>query len=95
MCVPSGLSFHLESFHCLIPVESILYGTGKHMVDTGMSVSRRRSFEEHELRASLSLVYCLMKHVIIIPLLKYLFIHLSQVQSIMFGKFLGHCFYLV
>ena len=91
--VPSSLSFHLETLHCFIPVECILYGASQDMVYTWMTIGGRRSLEKHELRASVTLIYCLMKHVITIPSLKYLLVHLSQIQSIVFGKFLSHFLY--
>ena len=56
MSIPSGFAFHLESLHGLVAVEGIFDRTSEHMVNAGMAVSRRRSFEEYKLRTTLALV---------------------------------------
>ena len=55
--VPTSLAMHLETLHRLISVEGVLDRTGKHMMNARMSIGRRRSLEEYELRASLLFIY--------------------------------------
>ena len=90
MGVPSCLAVNLVSLHRLVSVESVLNGACKHMVNSRMSVSRGRPLEEYELWTSFTFIYSLVEHVVSVPLLKYVFIHLSQIQAIVFGKFLSH-----
>ena len=55
--VPTSLAMYLETLHRLISVEGVLDRTGKHMMNARMSVGRRWSLEEYELRASLLFIY--------------------------------------
>ena len=89
--VPTSLSVHLETFHRLVAVESILDGAGEHMVDSGMTVGRRRSLEEDKLRASFPFVNALVEDVELFPVLEHILIYLCQIQSVMYGKFRRHC----
>ena len=66
--VPSCLTMNLIAFHRLITVESILDGSCKYVMDSRMSVSRRRSFEKYKLRTSLAFCYAAMENIFITPI---------------------------
>ena len=90
VCVPAGLTVHLEALHCLITVESILECTPENMVNAGMTVSRRRTFEENKLWITVTLSNGTVENIILFPLFQNLIVDLCQVKTIMFSKHLCH-----
>ena len=90
--VPASLAVNLVALHCLVTVERILYGTRQHMVDAGMAVCRGRSLKEYELGASLTLCYRFTEHVVLAPFFQYRLVSSCQVETFMFGKFVGHIY---
>ena len=90
MRIPACFAVHLIALHGLITVESILDGTCKNMVNTRMSVSRRRPFKEDKLRFSLSFVNTLVEDVMLLPLLQHVLVCLNKVKSLVFGESLCH-----
>ena len=93
MSIPSSLAVNLIPLHRLVSVECILDGSCKHMVNSWMPVSRGRSLKEYKLRTTFTFIYRLVEYVISVPLLKHIFVHLSQIQAIVFGEFLCHICY--
>ena len=45
--VPTRLTLHKEALHRLVAAEYVLDGTRHHVVDTGVTVCRGRTFEEY------------------------------------------------
>jgi hypothetical protein len=64
------------------------------MVDARMTVSRGRTLEKYKLGTALALFDRTPEHILFSPHLKDVVVHLSQIQAVMFGKFLGHIFKL-
>ena len=95
MGVPSGLPFHLETFHCFVSVESIFDASSQYVVNARMSVGWWWAFIEHKLWASFFLVDCLMENVILLPLGQHVFVGLSKIKSFVLGKFISHILYLI
>ena len=62
------------------------------MVDAGMAVGRGRPLEKYELRASLAFCYRFTEHVVLAPFLQYRLVSSGQVETFMFGKFVGHIY---
>ena len=91
--VPSCLTLHLITLHSLIAQEGIFDGTSHHVVNTRMTISRRWSLKEDELRTAVLLCYTFVEDVVLLPLCKYFFIGLYKVQTFMFSKFLTHLLY--
>ena len=92
--VPSSLALHLEALHGLIAVEGVLQRAAQHMVNAGMAVGRGRPLVEYKLRAALALLHGAVEHVLALPFLKNLVVHLWQVQSVVFGELLCHVVYM-
>ena len=88
--IPSGLTVDKISFHGLITAENILNRTGNHMVNTGHTVCRRRTFIKYKRGMSFADFKTLMEDVAILPFLQHLFIDVRQVKFGVFGKFLTH-----
>ena len=92
--VPSGLTLHLEALHGLVAVESVLQRTAQHMVDARVTVGRGRTLVENKLRTALTLFHGAAEHVLTLPLLKNLVVHLCQVQAFVLGKSFRHSIYI-
>ena len=48
VCIPSGFAVDLEALHGFVPAEGIFNCSSENVVDSGFTVSRRRSFKEIE-----------------------------------------------
>ena len=94
VCIPSRLTVDKISFHGLITAENILNRTGNHMVNTGHTVCRRRTFIKDKRGMSFADFKTLMEDVAILPFLQHLFIDVRQVKFRVFGKFLTHMRYI-
>ena len=90
VCVPACLALYLEATHGLIAVERVLQCTSQYMMNARMTISRGRTLEEYELRASLTLINAAMKDVILHPFLQNLIIYLCQVKAVRLGESLCH-----
>ena len=49
MGIPTCLAVHLVALHRLIAVEGVLDRACQNVVNTGMTIGRRRTFEEYKL----------------------------------------------
>ena len=56
------------------------------MMDTRMSVCRRRSFKKHKRGTSLPFINATMEQIILVPFFQHLFIDTKEVKSVTFGK---------
>src|SRR3712207_6761299 len=77
MGIPACLTVYLEALHGFIAVERILDAACKHVVNTRVTICRRRSLEEYELFTSLSLIDTFMENVILLPLCQHILVGLG------------------
>ena len=84
--VPSCLAIHLESLHRLVTAEYVLDGTRHHVVNTRVSVGRRRTFKEYERGAALAFCHTAVEQVLLVPHLEHLFIGGEEVQTAVLCK---------
>ena len=90
MCIPARFSMNLIATHRFITIKRILDGTCQHMMNTGMTICRRRTFKENKLRTSFTFIYRFMEHIILFPCCQYILVGLTQIQTFVLGKFLSH-----
>ena len=95
VCVPSCLTMNLEALHRLISVECIFYASCKDMMDSRVTVCRRRTLKENKLRTSLTFVYRFMENIFLIPLCQHLVISCRQIEPVMLCELLYHVFFFV
>ena len=79
VCVPTGFTAHLIALHRLETAERVLDRTCHHVVNTRHTVRRRGTFEEQELRMSLTGADTLLKQVFFFPFCQHLFAQRRQV----------------
>ena len=75
VCVPSCFTLHLETFHGLETTECILNCTCHHVVNTRHTVSRGRTFVEHERRIPLTFCHTFREHIVFIPFFQHLLVY--------------------
>ena len=88
--VPSGLALHHIALHGLVAAEEVLDGPRHHVVNSGKSVGRRWALIEYERIISLSGGDALMKNVILLPEMEYVFGCFCQIQAFVFFEVLSH-----
>ena len=79
VCVPTGLALHLITLHRLITIKRVFNRARQHMVNARMTISRRRTFEEHKLRLPLTLCYRTQKNVILLPISQHILIGFHKI----------------
>ena len=67
MSVPPSAAINLEACLRLIPTNSILYGTGHHMVNARLSIGGRRPLKKNELWGPISQLERFLECVIFLP----------------------------
>ena len=87
MSIPSCLALNLIALHGLVSEERILDSTTHHVVYARMSVGRRRTLVENELRTTFLLVYTLMEYIVLLPFFKHLVVCIYKVKAFMFFEF--------
>ena len=93
--IPAGLSFYLKALHGLVTAEYILNRTRHHMVNTRMTVGRRRAFKKDKGRASFTFRHTFMEEVSVIPLFQYFLINFREVQATAFDESFRHILFFV
>ena len=76
MCVPTSLALYLKALHSFVAAEHVLNGTCHHMMNTGVSIGRRRTFKEYKRRTTFAFIHALVEQVLLVPLIEHLFINL-------------------
>ena len=80
VCVPPGLTLHLETFHGFVAAENILNGASHYMVNTRHTVGRGRSFEKHERRTTFTFCHTLGENLVFVPFLQHFLIYFRKVK---------------
>ena len=76
--IPAGLSFHLVSLHRLVAADRILQRSGDHMMNSRLSVGRRRSFIEDERRPAFSFTHTSAQKIFLFPPVSLCVLHLAD-----------------
>ena len=79
--VPAGAAVDLVAALCLVPADGVLDGAGHHMVDSRLSVCRRRAFKEYELRATFPHLKRFFKRMVLLPPVEDFIPDRNQIQS--------------
>ena len=80
MCIPACLTGNHSPLHGIVSGDHILYNTGKHMSDVGLTVCCRRSVIECVGRTAFSKLQTLFEDVFILPELLDFFFTLDEVH---------------
>ena len=85
--IPSGTTVHLISALGLVAADSVLDGTGHHVVDSRHTVSRRRTLKENEFRCTFSQFKRLLERVVLSPSVQHLVACRHEIKTFIFVKF--------
>ena len=75
--VPACLAVHLVALHGLIAVKGILDAAGQHVVNSGMTICRGRSFKKDKLGTSLAFLNTTPEDIVLLPRVQHVVIHLG------------------
>ena len=92
VCVPACATAHFPACLALVAADRVLDGTGHHMMYARLSVCRRRTFKEDELRLPFREFETLLEGLEFFPTLQHTVSRGNQIQSFIF--FECHIFYL-
>ena len=88
--VPTGFAFHLKALHRFVTTEHVFDGARHHVVNAGVAVSRRGTFEKHIGGATLALCDAFVEEISCVPLFEDFFVDGVEVHPRALGELFYH-----